>query len=390
MPRTHERRDLLSLGRRGVVPSRRWCVIAGGGTGGHVVPAIAIGRALVQLGHDPSTLLFVGSRRGIEVRMVPAAGFDLVALPGRGIARRINFTNVASLAGLAAGSLRAMSVIGRARPAVVVVVGGYASVPAALAAIIMGVPVVVSEQNAVPGLANRLAGRFAKACAVAFPGTPLPRAVDTGNPVRAEISGLERSAPARVEARRELGIAPDATVVAVVGGSLGARRINEAALALAQTWKSRSGVSIYHVVGDRDWAEISTRPVESEVGGVQYKRVRFEDRMDLLLCAADIFVSRAGATTVAELTAAGVPSILVPLGGSPGDHQSHNARVLSDAGAAVTLADSELDARTLAERLGGLLSDRSRLDEMAAAARALGRPDAAFAVARLVERNARA
>lgn len=365
-------------------------MIAGGGTGGHVVPAIAIGRALVQLGHDPSTLLFVGSRRGIEVRMVPAAGFDLVALPGRGIARRINFTNVTSLAGLAAGSLRAMSVIGRARPAVVVVVGGYASVPAALAAIIMGVPVVVSEQNAVPGLANRLAGRFAKACAVAFPGTPLPRAVDTGNPVRAEIAGLERSAPARVEARRELGIASDATVVAVVGGSLGARRINEAALALAQSWKSRSGVSIYHVVGDRDWAEISTRPVESEVGGVQYKRVRFEDRMDLLLCAADIFVSRAGATTVAELTAAGVPSILVPLGGSPGDHQSHNARVLSDAGAAITLADSELDARTLAERLGGLLSDRSRLDEMAAAARALGRPDAAFAVARLVERNARA
>jgi undecaprenyldiphospho-muramoylpentapeptide beta-N-acetylglucosaminyltransferase len=365
-------------------------VIAGGGTGGHVVPAIAIGRALVQLGHDPSTLLFVGSRRGIEVRMVPAAGFDLVALPGRGIARRVNFTNVASLAGLVAGSLRAMAVIGRARPAVVVVVGGYASVPAALAAIIMGVPVVVSEQNAVPGLANRLAGRFAKACAVAFPGTPLPRAVDTGNPVRAEIAGLERSDPARVEARRELGIAPQATVVAVVGGSLGARRINEAALALAQSWKSRSGVSIYHVVGERDWAEISARPVESEVGGLQYKRVRFEDRMDLLLCAADIFVSRAGATTVAELTAAGVASLLVPLGGSPGDHQSHNARVLSDAGAAVTLADSELDARTLAERLGGLLSDRSRLDEMAAAARALGRPDAALAVARLVERNARA
>lgn len=390
MPRARERRLLPGLRRRSALPARKWCVIAGGGTGGHVVPAIAIGRALVQLGHDPATLLFVGSRRGIEVRMVPAAGFELVALPGRGIARRVNLTNVASLAGLAAAAARALAVLGKARPAVVVVVGGYASIPAALAAIILGVPVVVSEQNAIPGLANRLVGRFAKACAVAFPGTALPRAVTTGNPVRAEIARLERSEPARAEARRELGIAPDATVVAVVGGSLGARRINEAALALAQSWKSRSGVSIYHVVGERDWADISTRTVESGIGGVQYKRVRFEDRMDLLLCAADVFVSRAGATTVAELTAVGVASILVPLGGSPGDHQTRNARVLVDAGAALTIADAELDAGTLADQLDGLLANRSRLDDMAAAARALGRPDAAVAVARLVERNARA
>ncbi len=364
-------------------------MIAGGGTGGHVVPAIAIGKALVQLGHDPSTLLFVGSRRGIEGRMVPAAGFDLVTLPGRGIARRVNFTNVVSVAGLVAAAARALVIVGKARPSVVVVVGGYASVPAALAAVVLRVPVVVSEQNAVPGLANRLAGHFAKACAVAFPGTRLPRAVDTGNPVRAEIARLERTESSRVEARRELGITTDAAVVAVVGGSLGARRINEAAVGLARSWRSRGRVSIYHVVGERDWADISALSVESGVGGIEYKRVRFEDRMDRLLCAADVLVSRAGATTVAELTAVGVASVLVPLGGSPGDHQSHNARVLSDAGAAITIADSELDADTLAEQLDRLLSDRSLLDEMAAAARVLGRPEAAIAVARLVERNSR-
>jgi undecaprenyldiphospho-muramoylpentapeptide beta-N-acetylglucosaminyltransferase len=322
--------------------------------------------------------------------MVPAAGFDIVTLPGRGIARRVNLTNVVSLAGLAAGALKAVVLLRRAHPSVVVVVGGYASAPAALAAIILGVPVVVSEQNAVPGLANRLASRFAKACAVAFPGTPLPRAVDTGNPVRAEISQLERSDQARAEARRELGISPDATVVAVVGGSLGARRINEAAVGLAQAWKSRSGVTIYHVVGERDWSDISARPVDSGAGGIEYKRVRFEDRMDLLLGAADVFVSRAGATTVAELTAAGVASILIPLGGSPGNHQSHNARVLSDAGAAVMIEDTDLDTETLAGQLDSLLGDRPRMDAMAAAARSLGRPDAALAVARLVESHARA
>jgi undecaprenyldiphospho-muramoylpentapeptide beta-N-acetylglucosaminyltransferase len=333
--------------------------------------------------------MFVGSRRGIERRMVPAAGFELVALPGRGIARRLTLSNFRSVAGLLAGFLRAFSVLRRAHPAVVVVVGGYASVPAAAAAIILGVPVVVSEQNAVPGLANRLAGRFAAACAVSFPETPLPRAVLTGNPVRTEIADADRSEVGKAVARQELGIDVDALVIAAVGGSLGALRINEAVFALAGSWATRRGITIYHVVGERDWESFSASKSPSGGSGIDYRLVRFEERMDLVLRACDLVVSRAGATTVAEIAVVGVASILVPLNGSPGNHQGHNARVMADAGAAVMISDNELNALSLGEAVEGLIADRDLLAQMATAARALGRPDAADSVARLVEEHAR-
>ncbi len=321
--------------------------------------------------------------------MVPSAGFELVALPGRGIARRLTPANIKAVAGLLGGFLRAVQILRRRRPSVVVVVGGYASVPAAAAGILLGVPVVVAEQNAVPGLANRLSGRFAAACAVSFPGTRMPRAVTTGNPVRSEIAEADTSAEGTAEARRVLGIDVNAVVVAAVGGSLGALRVNEAVFSLASSWAARSGITIYHVVGERDWDEFSRRQLPTG-SLIDYRRVRFEDRMDLLLRAGDLLVSRAGATTVAEIAAVGVASILIPLSGSPGNHQTYNARFLADAGAALLIADSDLDGARLAEAVENLTSEPERINEMAGAARALGRPDAADSVARLAERHARA
>jgi UDP-N-acetylglucosamine--N-acetylmuramyl-(pentapeptide) pyrophosphoryl-undecaprenol N-acetylglucosamine transferase len=174
-----------------------WAVVAGGGTGGHAVPAVAIGRAIIDRGHPQASVHFVGSRRGIERRMVPDAGFEITLLPGRGIVRRLSWSNarsnVTAVAGLVSAVFRATWLLARLRPAVVVSVGGYASVPCVVAAVILRVPLIVAEQNAVPGLANRVAGRFARACAVSFPGTPLPRAVLTGNPVRPEILAADRS-----------------------------------------------------------------------------------------------------------------------------------------------------------------------------------------------------
>ncbi|HUJ65121.1 MAG TPA: glycosyltransferase, partial [Acidimicrobiales bacterium] len=221
---------------RSMAPARRaraapgpaagtWAVIAGGGTGGHVVPAIAIGRALVDRGHPSDSVLFVGSRRGIEGRLVPAAGFRIILLPGRGLARRLTRDNLAAVLGLVTAVVQAVRLVGRIRPSVVISVGGYASVPCALAAALWRVPLIVAEQNAVPGLANRIAGRFASACAVSFAGTPLPRAVLTGNPVRPEILAVDRSCDSRAAARAELGLPANGVVVAVAGGSLGARRI---------------------------------------------------------------------------------------------------------------------------------------------------------------------
>ncbi len=376
-------------GRKAPADARVWAVIAGGGTGGHVVPAIAIARALVARGHSESSILFVGSSRGIECRMVPSAGFELVALPGRGIARRLTAANMKAVAGLLLGFLRALELLRRRRPSVVVVVGGYASVPAAAAGILLRVPIVVSEQNAVPGLANRISGRFAAACAVSFPGTLLPRAVTTGNPVRSEIAEADTSPEGKAQARRALGIDVDTVVIAAVGGSLGALRVNEAVFSLASSWSARSAITVYHVVGDRDWDEFSRRqPPAGSV--IDYRRVRFEDRMDLLLRASDLLISRAGATTVAEIAVVGVASILIPLSGSPGNHQTYNARFLADAGAASVIADSDVDGATLAEAVEALISQPGRIKEMANAARALGRPDAADSVARLAERHARA
>ena len=191
---------------------RVWAVIAGGGTGGHIVPAIAIGRALVARGHPASTIRFVVSTRGMEATMVPAAGFQVSLLPGRGIARRMTFDNVGAVAGLARrpGPGGGRWSAGCARPSVVIAVGGYASVACAVAAVVLRVPLVVAEQNAAPGLANRLAGRFAAACAVSFPGTPLPRPVLTGNPVRPEMLSVDRSPRGRARARRPWASRPTA------------------------------------------------------------------------------------------------------------------------------------------------------------------------------------
>ncbi len=367
-----------------------WAVIVGGGTGGHVVPAIAIGQALVERGHRVDSIHFVGSRRGIERTMVPDAGFSVTLLPGRGIARRVTVDNIGAVAGLGVAAVKAIALLGRARPAVVITVGGYASVAGALSALIWRVPLIVAEQNAVPGLANRLSGRFAAACAVSFPGTPMRRAVVTGNPVRRQILAVDRAPAGRAAARAALGLPADGLVVAVAGGSLGARRVNEAVRGLVAAWSGRSGVAIRHVIGARDYDTFTTALPEPIPGGLVYQPVRFEDRMDLLLAAADIAVQRAGASTVAELTVAGVPSILVPLPGAPGDHQTANAARLAVAGAAVVVPDAEFDAARLEAQLDRLLQDGPARATMAAAALALGRPEAAAAVAGLAEDHARA
>lgn len=365
---------------------RPFAVISGGGTGGHVIPAVAIGQAMVESGHPAETIHFVGARRGMERDLVPAAGFPITLLPGRGIVRRVSADNIGAIAGLAVAFVQALVLLARLRPRVVVSVGGFASAPCVFAAWLWRIPLVVAEQNAVPGLVNRLAARVARAAAVSFPGTPLPRAVLTGNPVRVQMVAVDRGPAARSHARAALGLPDDARVILVAGGSLGARRLNTAATGMVEAWAGRRDVAVRHVIGARDWEEL---PAAGGGSGLVYQRIRFEDRMDLCYEAADVAVHRAGASTVAELTAAGVPSILVPLPGAPGDHQTANARRLAEAGAAVLVPDAELDAARLALEVDRLLGDPPRLEAMGAAAHALARPGAAGEVAALAERNAR-
>jgi undecaprenyldiphospho-muramoylpentapeptide beta-N-acetylglucosaminyltransferase len=367
-------------------PGTRPVLIAGGGTAGHVLPALAVAQALVARGHDPASVRFVGSRRGQEARLVPEAGFAVTLLPGRGVERRLSWRAVASVVALAAATVAATADMLRARPSVVLSVGGYAALPCAVAALLLRVPLVVAEANAVPGATNRLAARWARASAVAFERTGLPREVVTGTPVRDDVLAASRDAEARMKARAELGVPPGRRLVAVTGGSLGARRVNEAVFELVERWGERDDLAVHHAVGARDWAALAGQAPAPE--RLQYRAVEYEERVPALLSAADVWIGRAGGVTLAELTAVGVPSVLVPLPIAPHDHQAVGARRLAAAGACAVVPDAECTGARLADELDPLLGTPGALDAMGRAAAALGHRDAADRIAELLEAHA--
>ncbi len=366
-------------------PPPTFAIIAGGGTGGHLLPGLSVAQALVARGHRPDTIHFVGSNSGIEAREVPAAGFGLDELPGRGIQRRLSLANVAAVLGLVRALGRALRIVRARRPRVVVALGGYASFACGVAAVVWRVPIVVLEQNKRAGAVNRIVGWRARRAAVAFAGTDLPRAVVTGNPLRAEL----RAAAARPDlaaACAELGLPADRTIIGVFAGSLGSRRINEAVRGLATLWSDRRDLAIRHVVGRRDYADFVTQVPEP--GALVYQVVEYEDHMEALLASADVAVTRAGGS-VAELAAFAVPAVLVPLPIATRDHQTANAEVFVAAGAAVMVPDDQLDTERLAAELAPILDDESRRAAMATAMRGLAHLDAADRVAALVEECAR-
>ncbi len=386
--------------------ARRGTVIAGGGTGGHIVPSLQIARALVDRGHAVDTIELYGSRRGQEATTWPSLEFPYTLLPGRGLRRSLRpiawWANACAVVGTGWACARALGSFVARRPRVVVIVGGYASFPAGLAALLTRVPLVSVNTDAVPGAVNGLLGRFAAANAVAFAGTGLPRAHVTGTPVRPELASLDRTPDGRAHGRAALGLPPQRQTVAAVGGSLGALRINRAVSQLAGAWADCGGRTLYHVTGRRDYEAFAPDPSPAPddgaaggeeggdtVGGLHYRVVPFEDRMPDLYAAADVCVTRAGAMTVAELLVSGVPAILVPLPGAPRDHQTHNAEALVGLGAAVHLPDPECTGQRLAEELDALLADPERLRAMSEAARGYAHPDAAARVAALVDAHAR-
>jgi UDP-N-acetylglucosamine--N-acetylmuramyl-(pentapeptide) pyrophosphoryl-undecaprenol N-acetylglucosamine transferase len=371
-------------------PSPRvYAVVAGGGTGGHVYPALAVADELVRRGHPADSLRFLGSARGLEAEAVPAAGYTIELLPGRGWRRSLAPDALAQNARTAVDTLvavwRAIGLLRRWRPRVVFGVGGYAAAPAMLAARMWGIPVVVHEQNAAPGVVNRLAVALGARAAVSLPGTELRGARVTGNPVRAEIAALGSD-----DGSARAGRPGPARRIGVFGGSLGAGRINDATLGLAQRWRDRADVSIRHVAGRRDYQRcVDTRTrVRRPDDRLTYELVEYEDDMPSLYRSSDVVVTRAGAVTVAELALSGTPAVLVPLPGAPSDHQSANAAAMVRAGAAVALRDAECEPERLGRELDALLAAPERLAAMRAAARMLAVPDAAARVADLVEESA--
>ncbi len=364
-----------------------WALIAGGGTAGHLLPGLSVARALVASGHPEETIHFVGAERGPEGEMIPEAGFTVDVLPGRGIQRKLTPANIGAVLDLVKALVRGIGIVRRRKPAVVVVLGGYASFACGVGAALTRTPLVLLEQNKKAGLVNRLLRFFATASAVSFEGTDLPKATVTGNPLRPEIRAMAEH-PDPDAARAALGLPADRLVIGVFAGSLGSRRINDAVQGLVQRWAHRSDLAVRHVVGRNGFSDGSEGPAGLPADGIAYQQVPYENRMDLLLDASDLAVTRSGGS-VFELMAAGLPAVLVPLPIATRDHQMANARSVEARGGAVVVPDAELDADRLEHEVTAMLAEPGRLQEMAAAMRAGATVDAAEQAAAVVEGVAR-
>ncbi|HYT65066.1 MAG TPA: undecaprenyldiphospho-muramoylpentapeptide beta-N-acetylglucosaminyltransferase [Vicinamibacterales bacterium] len=345
-------------------------VIGGGGTGGHLYPGIAIAREIVARRPD-ATVTFAGTARGIETKVVPREGFQLDLLRSAGLKGRSLLAALRGVALLPASAWDAWRILSRRRPDVVIGVGGYSSGPVVMLAALRRIPTLLAEQNAVPGLTNRLLSHVVSAAAVTFDSTVSffgRRGFVAGNPVRPEF--LENAG----DLPPDSGSRSDRTRVLIFGGSQGAHAINVAMVAAAPRLAAAGGVDVTHQTGERD-VELVRRGYGD--AGLQARVEPFIYAMDREMKRADVVVSRAGATTIAELTAAGRASILVPLPTAADDHQKKNAEVLARAGAADLIEQKDLTGAVLSQRVLLLAADAERRQRMAEAARKLARPDAA-------------
>jgi UDP-N-acetylglucosamine--N-acetylmuramyl-(pentapeptide) pyrophosphoryl-undecaprenol N-acetylglucosamine transferase len=366
-------------------------VIAGGGTAGHVVPGLALARVLEARGHRVS---FVGTAHGVEARLVPVAGFEFHAVPARPFVRKVSWEALKA----PFIALRAVTVARRLvrDSGAVVGMGGYVSVPAVLAARREKVPAVLHEQNAVPGLANRVLARLATAVGLTFGEARRSfsrrvRVEVTGNPVRPEILRVveERDALAK-EAREVLGLEEDRRTVLIFGGSQGALHIDRASVGACRVLAGRADLQIVLITGPAHLDTIARAlPSDSAGRGLVVRVLGYLDRMELAYACADLVVCRSGATTIAEVTVCGLPSLQVPYPYATRGHQEANARALQRAGAAAVLLDEQLSSETLAVRIESLIDHQERLEAMAEWAMAYGRPDAGDRLADLVEEASR-
>jgi UDP-N-acetylglucosamine--N-acetylmuramyl-(pentapeptide) pyrophosphoryl-undecaprenol N-acetylglucosamine transferase len=360
------------MGEKGV----QTMMIAGGGTGGHIYPAIAIAREYV--GRNPSRrAVFVGTERGLEKTIVPKAGFPLEVISVGGLKGKGGLELLRSMARLPIGFVQAFRLVGKHRPNVVLGVGGYSSGPVLMAAVLRRVPTIVHEQNAFPGLTNRLLSRFVKKVAVAFaealPRMNRPDGVVTGNPVRAEFFAARRPAPG---SRHRL---------LIFGGSQGSRVLNDAmtgALLFLSRLKDR--LDIVHQTGPNELQKVQ-QAYRTSGAFPNARVVAYLDPIVDEIAAADLVVSRAGAMTIGELSAIGRPAIFVPFAAATNNHQELNARVVERAGGGLVITESELTPERLGHAIEQIINDPDRTRRMGEAARKLATPDAAKKVVDSIE-----
>ncbi len=358
-------------------------MIAGGGTGGHIYPAIAIAQEFVR--RDPRRrVVFVGTQYGLEKTIVPKAGFPLEFISVGGLKGKGALELLKNLARLPVGFAQAWQAVGKHRPNIVLGVGGYSSGPLLLAAKLRGIPTAIHEQNAFPGMANRALARFVDAVAVAFAdaGARLKRAdaVVTGNPIRKEFFDVGPRPSAAAE-----GGGPTRHRLLIFGGSQGSHVLNEAMTgALLFLARLKDRLEIVHQTGPKEVQHVGTAYRSSAFPNARV--VAYLDPMVNEIAAADLVVSRAGAMTIGELAAVGRAAILVPFAAATNNHQELNARVVERAGGAMVITESRLTPERLASAITEVINDPKRAAQMGAAARTLAAPDATKNIVDLLEK----
>ena len=380
------------------VPSspRVFAVIAGGGTAGHVIPALAVAEQLVDRGRSPKSVAFVASRRPVDAALLEPTEHPRLLLEVDGLQRSLSpravWRSLLAAPKLVVATALATRQLRLWRPRVVVSVGGFASEPAVRAARALRVPVVVVSYDRVPGLATRRQAKHAAAVAVAFADSALPGAKHAGAPVRASVRRVSRSAArndgARQKAAEVFGVDPRRLVVVAMGGSLGSRTINDAVERWVAANSRRDDVAVVHLVGERYAGAVHESQHASQQGALHYVRRASHAEMSDVWTLADVVVCRAGASTVAELVTVGAPSLVVPWADAAGDHQRRNARWLADAGAAIVVEEQRMSSAFDTE-LSKLVDDAVARERLAAKAFALGGLNRSAAIASIIEAAAR-
>jgi len=360
--------------------------MTGGGTGGHIYPALAIAKGLQNRYH--AEVLYVGTSRGLEADIVPKANFPFRAIEVSGFRRKLSPANFLVLWQALKGVREAAAITKEFKPDVVIGTGGYVCGPVVLAAACRGIPTLIHEQNALPGITNRILSRFVNRVAVTFEDSVQyfarkDKVTLTGLPVRPEILQADRSS-----ALESLNLQPDRLTILVFGGSRGARRINQAMLEVIRKFGHHPHVQVLHATGQAGYREFLDDAAQNGLQLGKYGNiitVPYLYNMHEALAVADLVVSRAGAATLAELTVLGLPSILIPYPYAAENHQEHNARALTDRGAAVLIKDADLTGARLVNQLEQLIQDRDRLKNMSMASQKMGRPEALNDIIECVE-----
>ncbi|MTI81407.1 MAG: undecaprenyldiphospho-muramoylpentapeptide beta-N-acetylglucosaminyltransferase [Firmicutes bacterium] len=353
-------------------------IITGGGTGGHIYPALAIAKGIIER-YPNAEILYVGTDRGLESDIVPKAGYSFRSIKVAGFQRKLTLKNIKVLWQANQGLWQAFNIVRSYKPDVVVGTGGYVCGPVVMAAALQKIPTLIHEQNALPGVTNRILSKVSNKVAVTFEDSikhfaDKARVKLTGLPLRPEIFSCDRE-----KAFTELGLDSQKPVLLVFGGSRGARSINMSMVKVVQELQKQDEIQVLHATGKFGYEEYLDA-LRSEgislVNTGNINTVPYLYNMQDALTAASLVVCRAGAATLAELTALGLPSVLIPYPHAAENHQEYNARALSDRGAAVMIRDSELTGELLLEQIKQLISSSQRLEEMAKESTKLGRPNA--------------